>query len=184
MDEIGRLRQIRQDELDLMRSWRNEPEVRANMYTRHVISREEHLAWWGRTSSRSDQVYFMYERVGVPMGVIGFTQIDSANANSSWAFYAAPDAARGTGSRMEYLALEHAFSQMSLHKLHCEVLAFNAPVVALHQKFGFAIEGRLREHHDLDGDYVDIIRLGILASEWAGTREEMYNKIAGRKRKN
>lgn len=184
MDNIGRLRPIRQDELDLMRAWRNDPGVRANMYTRHVISREEHLAWWERTSSRSDQVYFMYERDDVPMGIVAFTQIDPANANSSWAFYAAPDAARGTGSRMEYLALEHAFGQMRLHKLHCEVLAFNAPVVALHQKFGFMIEGRLREHHHLEGDYVDIVRLGILASEWAEKREEMWDRLAGNKRKN
>lgn len=41
---------------------------------------------------------------------------------------------------MEYLALEYAFKDMGLHKLFCEVLAFNAPVIKLHQKFGFKIE--------------------------------------------
>lgn len=183
MEDIGSLRPIQLDELDLMLVWRNDPKVRANMYTRHVISREEHLAWWDRISLRSDQAYFMYERDSAPMGIVAFNQLDPANANASWAFYAAPEAAPGTGSRMEYLALDHAFGQMRLHKLHCEVLAFNSPVVTLHQKFGFVIEGRLREHHNVDGNYVDIVRLGILASEWAEKRDEMRNRLARTKRK-
>ena len=59
MNELGILRSIADDELELMRSWRNEPAVRANMYTRHEISREEHLNWWGKTKERADQKYFM-----------------------------------------------------------------------------------------------------------------------------
>lgn len=184
MSDMGQLRAIGAHELDLMRVWRNDPKVRANMYTRHEISEEEHREWWRQTSERNDREYFMYERDGSPMGIVGFSEIDRENANSSWAFYAAPDAVRGTGSRMEYLALEYAFDRMRLHKLHCEVLAFNGPVIALHQKFGFQIEGRLREHHNLEGDYIDIVTLGLLASEWADKRTEMQGKLLGNRRSN
>src|SRR5690554_5898380 len=118
-----------------MLSWRNHPAVRANMYTRHPISRNEHLAWWKNTAGRDDCAYFMYERVGTPLGIVGFTELDRTNANCSWAFYASPEAPRGTGSRMEYLALEYAFGTLRLHKLYCEVLAFNSGVITLHQKF-------------------------------------------------
>lgn len=177
MDDLGRLRGIQQSELELMRSWRNAPGVRANMYTRHEISPEEHMAWWERTSGRQDRQYFMYERDGVPMGIVGLTDIDLVNGNCSWAFYADANAARGTGSRMEYLALEHVFGALCLRKLHCEVLAFNVSVIALHQKFGFQIEGKFREHHVVDGENVDILRLGLLAPEWTAKREEMYRKL-------
>lgn len=177
MDNLGTLRHIRTAELELMRSWRNAPEVRANMYTRHEISLEEHLAWWEKTSQRDDQTYFMYEHEGSPRGIVGITAIDRVNSNCSWAFYAAPHAPRGTGSRMEFLALEHVFGQLKLHKLHCEVLAFNEPVIKLHQKFGFNVEGVFKEHHLNGTAYVDIFRLGLLDREWASQRDVILQKL-------
>ena len=179
MSTLGCLRNIRDDELELMRTWRNAPSVRANMYTRHEISPEEHLTWWAKTSLRSDQRYFMYENEGQPLGIVGFMLIDNINGNCSWAFYAAPSAPRGTGSAMEFLALEYAFRTLNLHKLHCEVLAFNMPVVKLHQKFGFQVEGIFREHHKVGDEFFDIYRLGLFSNEWSLKRDEMFNKLTG-----
>lgn len=177
LSKLGCLRAIKTEELELMLSWRNAPNVRSNMYTRHEISLDEHFAWWEKIQTRADQQYFMYENQGKPLGIVAFNEIDRTNQNSSWAFYASPDAPKGTGSKMEFLALEHAFSEMRLHKLNCEVLAFNKPVVKLHEKFGFQIEGTLREHHKVDDAFVDIIRLGILEPDWASKREEMQSKL-------
>jgi UDP-4-amino-4,6-dideoxy-N-acetyl-beta-L-altrosamine N-acetyltransferase len=160
-----------------MRLWRNSPNVRENMYTRHEISSEEHLTWWSRTENREDQKYFMYECKEVPTGIVAFTAIDKDNLNSSWAFYASPKAEKGTGSKMEFLALDYAFGALGLHKLSCEVLAFNAPVIKLHQKFGFKIEGIFREQHSINENYVDIYRLGMLGVEWNAQRQGMKNKI-------
>jgi UDP-4-amino-4,6-dideoxy-N-acetyl-beta-L-altrosamine N-acetyltransferase len=175
--KFGLLRDIKNEELELMLSWRNAPSVRANMYTRHEIDWEEHLAWWERISARTDQRYFMYENDFMALGIVGFNQIDTVNQNASWAFYAAPESKKGTGSRMEYLALEHAFNEIELHKLSCEVLAFNEPVIKLHQKFGFHIEGVLREHHKAEEEFVDIYKLGILNKEWSQQRHSMHAKI-------
>lgn len=147
------------------------------MYTRHDISVEEHLAWWGKIRERKDAAYFMYECDGNVLGVVCFTQIDFLNNNSSWGFYASPNAPRGSGSRMEMLALDHAFGTMGLHKLYCEVFNFNKSVISLHQKFGFKVEGIFREHHYYDGEYVDIVRLGILSSEWERCRPEMLKRL-------
>lgn len=175
--KMGCLRTIKPEELELMLSWRNAPNVRANMYTRQEISLAEHLAWWARINTRADQQYFMYEYQGTPFGIVAFNAIDTINQNSSWAFYASPQATKGTGSRMEYLALSHAFGVLGLHKLCCEVLAFNAPVIKLHEKFGFKVEGILREQHKMDDAFVDIYRLGLLASEWSNIREPMLRKL-------
>ena len=175
--DLGVLRAIREDELGLMLSWRNAPKVRENMYTRHEISMSEHLDWWGRSKGREDQRYFMFERFEKPVGIVGFSSIDSINSNSSWAFYASPDAPRGTGSRMEYLALEYAFDSLGLNKLYCEVLGFNVAVVKLHQKFGFKVEGVLREQHLHGISFVDVYRLGILSSEWRERSVALKEKI-------
>ena len=177
MSQLGILRSIADEELELMRAWRNAPAVRANMYTQHEISYDEHLAWWEKTKNRADQKYFMYEMTGEPIGIAAFTGIDIQSQNSAWAFYASPTAPRGTGSKMEYLMLEHAFGTLQLHKLYCEVLAFNTPVIKLHQKFGFKVEGVFREQHKVNVDFVDTYRLGILATEWQEHRQAMLEKL-------
>lgn len=173
MNELGLLRSIRDDELELMLSWRNAPSVRSKMYTRQVISLEAHKAWWAGIQARKDQKYFMYEFSGVPTGIVAFNDIDLVNGNSAWAFYASPEAVKGTGSRMEFLALECAFGELGLRRLCCEVLGFNTPVVALHKKFGFTEEGVKREHHKMDDGFHDVICLGILAEEWVKARDAM-----------
>lgn len=178
MGPFGELRAIEDGELELMLSWRNHPNVRMNMYTTHEIALDDHLQWWKNVQVNPRQQYFMYASAARPLGVVGFTDINTQSSNASWAFYAAPDAPRGTGSRMELLALDHAFEQLKLHKLHCEVLAFNVPVLKLHQKFGFRVEGIFREQHKTATGFVDIHRLGLLAHEWAERREPIQTRLA------
>lgn len=182
MNQLGILRSIADDELELMRTWRNEPVVRANMYTQHEISCEEHLTWWEKTKVRTDQKYFMYEMAGTPIGIAAFTGIDVQSQNSAWAFYASPAAPKGTGSKMEFLMLEYAFGILQLNKLYCEVLAFNVSVIKLHQKFGFDIEGIFKKHHKINSEFVDVYRLGILAPEWQVHRHAMHEKLTAKTR--
>lgn len=171
------LRPIRDDELNLMLSWRNAPAVRMNMYTTHEISQSEHLAWWQRTEGSADQLYLMYEADSAPLGIVAFSRINTLHANCSWAFYADPNAPKGTGSRMEFLALEYAFGPLGMRRLHCEVLDFNIPVIGLHQKFGFQIEGRLRQHYRRNDEYSDVVLLGILQSEWLARRANILAQL-------
>jgi len=177
MNSIGKLREIKMEELSLILSWRNAPRVRENMYTRHEISLDEHQAWWASVSENSEQKYFMYELDDVALGVVGFSGIDLKSQNASWAFYASPDAPKGTGSKMEFLALDYAFHELALHKLCCEVLAFNEAVIKLHKKFGFYEEGILREHHKVDEAFINIHTLGILSTEWDERRKVIKDQL-------
>lgn len=173
----GRLRPVTDDDLSMMRTWRNFPSVREKMYTWHEIPEDEHQRWWARTKSADCHKYFIYEYRDVPTGVVSFNNIDEGNQNASWAFYASPDAERGTGSRMEFLALDYAFFDLKHHKLSCEVLDFNTSVIKLHKKFGFVEEGVFRQQYQRDGKFYDIHRLGILASEWTAKRDDMLASI-------
>ncbi|WP_342654837.1 UDP-4-amino-4,6-dideoxy-N-acetyl-beta-L-altrosamine N-acetyltransferase [Pseudomonas sp. F3-2] len=178
MDGFGVLRPIRDEELELMLQWRNAPSVRRNMYTNHIISISEHINWWRNVQDRTDQIYFMYEYDGLALGIVGFNKVNLVSRTAEWAFYASPEAPRGTGSRMEFLALDYAFNNLRLHKLSCEVLDFNQSVIKLHEKFGFSTEGVFRQQHFVDGAYYDIHRLGILASEWAMISEDVWCKLS------
>lgn len=177
MNRIGNLREVTEEDLEMMLLWRNAPSVRENMYTQHEISLAEHLSWWQRTKDREDQKYFVFENSGIPSGIVAFNAIDKENKNSSWAFYASPEAARGTGSKMEFLALEYAFNSLDLHKLCCEVLEFNKAVIKLHKKFGFQAEGVFRDQYLINQSYTNVHCLGILKDEWNENKEVMLERI-------
>jgi UDP-4-amino-4,6-dideoxy-N-acetyl-beta-L-altrosamine N-acetyltransferase len=178
MNSFGTLRPIRDDEVMLMLEWRNHPNVRENMYNHHLISPEEHTQWWKSTVQKADKRYFMYEFDENACGIVGFTEIEEDNRRASWAFYAAPEARRGTGSRMEFLALNYAFNNLALHKLCCEVLAFNQGVIKLHKRFGFSVEGILRSHRLMDDHFEDVYVFGLLESEWRGFAPELERQLA------
>jgi len=155
------LRPIEGDEYRVIRAWRNHESIRKWMYNQHVISEEEHDAWWNKVSTSPKHRYLFYVKAGQALGVVGFTDILSEHKTAFWAFYSAPDAPKGTGSRMEELALEYAFNTLSLEKLSCEVISTNTRVVALHRRFGFVEEGCFRSHIEIDGVRQDVVRLAI-----------------------
>lgn len=173
------LRPLAEKDLPLVRAWRNAPEVRRNMYSKHEITEAEHQSWFARLKDDDQSRWFIHEdAAGRPDGVVYFTNLQSDKGSTFWGFYAAGDAQRGVGTKMEFEALEKAFSEFGLHKLNCEVLFSNGQVINLHKKCGFAQEGVFRDFH-FDGErYIDVVRLGILATEWAAKREEIQSRIA------
>lgn len=146
--------------------WRNEPRVRQNMYSQHVISFAEHEAWWKSTKDRVDRRYFIFETDGTEAGFVSFTDIDPEHGTASWAFFSAKNAPKGTGTQMEKTALKMAFEDFGLRKLCCEVLDFNSRVVGFHERFGFRVEGTLSKHKRVNGKYCDVILMAIFAEDW------------------
>jgi UDP-4-amino-4,6-dideoxy-N-acetyl-beta-L-altrosamine N-acetyltransferase len=168
-------------DLELILPWRNAPAVRRAMYSHHEISLDEHRAWFqGVQQDPSRRWYLYHDAAGTPQGVVYFTDLDQAQGTAFWGFYARSEAPSGTGRQMEFEALELAFGELGLHKLNCEVLARNAPVVNMHKKVGFTEEGRFREQH-LDGtDRIDVIRLSMLAKEWDEYRPSLLRRLIER----
>lgn len=144
------------------------------MFTNHKISIEEHHAWFEKMQAdQSSECYIWYDRHYEPGGVVSFTHLDKAQKTAFWGFYTRPDAERGTGTRILYDALEHAFNKLGLFKLCGEVLATNTASLKMHEKCGFKIEGTFRAQH-FDGEQrVDIIRFGLMADEWTSHRDNV-----------
>ncbi len=170
------LRKIDLDDMDFVLKSRNSPDVRKNMYTSHVISREEHEIWYSGMLQDPTKEYFIFEIDSSPAGVVGFIDIARDSKIASWMFYSGDTSRKGIGVKMEYYALEYAFSEMGLYKLCCEVLAFNEPVIKLHKKFGFNVEGILRSQHYKDNIYIDIYRLGMFSEEWEVNKDTLREK--------
>lgn len=70
------LQPINSENYAKIREWRNLPEVRSMMFTKHVISREEHDAWWEKTSEDLSKKWLMFSNNGIDLGVVYFADID------------------------------------------------------------------------------------------------------------
>lgn len=169
---------------DTLWHWRNRPTVRQFMYTQHEISHDEHKAWFSHMLANTHcYFYIVYKRVDsqpdTPLGVVNL-DLDSDNRTSAtWAFYAAPDAPRGSGALMEFGALSLAFETLGVTQLNCEVLSHNQGVVRLHQRFGFreTPQSRQRTFSLPEGKTVEIVCLSLSADEWQQGASALQNKL-------
>ncbi len=176
------LRRLRADDGALVLSWRNRPHVAKAMYTDHLITPDEHAAWFRRTLCDASRRAFVIEADGAPAGCAAFTDIAPRHGRAAWAFYLGePEAlGRGIGTYTEYLLLRHGFERLKLRKLTCEVLADNGAVAALHERFGFTREALLRGHVVKNGAPADVIGLGLHAEDWARARPGIEHTLAAR----
>jgi len=77
---------------------------------------------------------------------------------------------RGLGSDVVLALCEYGFSVRGLHRLQVDTLASNAAMIRAAERAGFTLEGTLRRAGWVNGDFADEVILGLLASDWAGTR--------------
>ncbi len=161
---------IDSEHLELVRRWRNMPEVRRNMLTRHEITPEEHRAFFERLRTDPTKAFYLCETSGgEPVGVVSFVEIDHTHATACWGMYSGRLERRGIGRWLAYLSMQTAFGELELEKVWGDALEWN-PVFDFYLRCGFRHEGTFRAHHVRDGRRFDVLRIGLLASEWEQRR--------------
>lgn len=167
------LREVVNTDRERLREWRNLPHVSQHMFTSHEIGIDEHNRWFERAladTTRQDWIIMFKERA---VGLVTISDIDLTNSRAMWAFYVADPKLPGVGAVAEYLTLQHVFSEIGLHKLAGDVLATNPATIAVHMKFGFSIDGTLRDEIRKDGEFIDVVCTSILDHEWAAIEPQM-----------
>lgn len=152
-------------DLERVLAWRNHTEVRRYMYTQHEITLDEHQHWFERTLLDPKKHLLVFEVNHQPLGFVNFNEAENGGI-ADWGFYAAPDAPKGSGRQLGRAALNHAFTQLKLHKVCGQALAYNQRSIQFHQSLGFQQEGILRDQHFDDERYHHVICFGLLCHEW------------------
>lgn len=165
MADDSRIRLMTVDDLGEVLRWRNHPDVRKCMLTRHEIQPAEHAAWFARASVDPARRLMIVEDSGGPLGFVHFSGVAPGKA-ADWGFYACPAAVKGSGRRLGCCALAFAFDTLGLHKVCGQALDFNTASIGFHEALGFRREGVLREQHKIDDRYHDLVCFGLLGDEW------------------
>lgn len=165
MNDGRRVRDAREDDLPMLLAWRNHPQVRSFMLSRHEIDLDEHRAWFEKASQDTTRRLLIVNDEDGPIGFVQFADVIRGGI-SDWGFYARPDAPKGTGRTIGGAALDHAFHALGVHKVCGQAVTSNKASIALHRALGFVEEGVLRDQKLIDGAYHSLICFGLMAHEW------------------
>lgn len=136
------IRQATDDDKWMVLNWRNHPEVRVAMLTEHVISSDEHSAWWDKTMQMDERQILIFMKDNTPVGVITIYAWAKDCATAWWGFYL--DNANLAQSdkteiwlELEQAVIQYAGEELKVHELYCESLRKNKLAWGLHKKCGF-----------------------------------------------
>jgi RimJ/RimL family protein N-acetyltransferase len=120
------------------------------------------------TGAIPDQYVFRIEKEKQFVGEIRLQRIKWINRKAEISLLLSkPYRSVGLGREALIKLLDFAFNHLNLHRLEAEVFDYNTIAKKLFTATGFKEEGRLREARYANGRYFDIIRYGILSSEFS-----------------
>lgn len=120
--------------------------------------------------SPSDVLYAIVEtKTRRLIGTIGLHEIDThlKVARLGLLIFGSEDRGHGFGNEATSVLLDFAFRRLGLNKVYVNVFAENSRGQDHWENLGFTVEGKLREEYLLNGTYHDLVRLTMLAREWA-----------------
>lgn len=168
-----------QEHARLLFEWRLMPEIAEFMYSRKPLKWESHLEWIHSLPANQHRCDFVVKLDQNPVGSVYLTAIDGENRRCEFGMYVADGRARvqGVGAAAEYLVLDHAFADLGMHKVSCEVFETNTAPISMHSRFGFKTEGTLRQHVATQDGWTDVVRMSLLSEEWSVAKSKMFHLL-------
>jgi UDP-4-amino-4,6-dideoxy-N-acetyl-beta-L-altrosamine N-acetyltransferase len=170
MTEIDvRLRKITEDDLEKIMRWRMKPSVTKYMNTDPQLTLGDQKKWLKSIADDPTCKYWMIVADGTDIGIIGIIDIDERNRRCSWIWYIGEDGFRGKGiaKRIQLNLYDYVFYTRGLHRLWSHILAFNVhEITNVHEAVGYKVEGVMKDHIYKNGEYIDVVVMGITADQW------------------
>ncbi len=121
----------------------------------------------GESGGDEFQFEIALRETGESVGGMGTHHCDKRVGSFSYGLAIAPEYQRqGFAHEAIGLMLRYYFHELRYQKASAQVFAFNAPSIALHEKMGFTLEGRLRRMAYTNGAFHDVLVYGLLAEEF------------------
>ena len=73
---------------------------------------------------------------------------------------------KGYGTDAIRTLLKFIFLEIGLHRVQLRVISYNTAAIRSYEKAGFQHEGKLRDAIRRNGQYYDLVQMGLLRHEW------------------
>lgn len=170
------LRPLEPSDMEQIRRWANDPEIRALTGEVLPMSRSGADEFLERVRTDHDRVWFavVLKESDQVIGEAGLLRMFHAWRSTDLTIILGDKQAhrKGYGTEAIRLLLDYAFGYLSFHRVAVGVVGFNAPALRFYEKVGFKREGIERDGYYFDHRYHDFCMMSIL--------EEEYRALYGR----
>ena len=129
------------------------------------------IEWYNEPEKKNQNRWILVEKEkNIPIGTCGFHCWD-VDHNKAEIGYDLQKEFWGKGYMREAIeaALKNAFQNMGLNRVQAEVYVENHNSTSILEKFGFVLEGRMREDTFFRNEYYDHYRYSLLKNDWEKT---------------
>ncbi|MGB0898601.1 MAG: UDP-4-amino-4,6-dideoxy-N-acetyl-beta-L-altrosamine N-acetyltransferase [Psychrobium sp.] len=158
-------RPITEQDIELVRQWRNSQRVNSQMLNQQMITQESQRAWFESIKNNSSQKHFLCLLDQRPVGVLNF--VDITNDDCEWGCYIGEERVLpGIGLVLEAAALYYSFNHLNIKLLNANVLADNKGPQAMHRLFGYQ-ELTAKNVTNASGDVLTMSCFCYQREQWA-----------------
>lgn len=164
------LRPITYEDSELIVKWRNQENVRRYFIYREPFTKEGQDKWM-REQVETGKVYQFIvceNHTDRPIGCTYLRDINLVYRKAEYGVFLGEEDTRGKGIGKEILLLtmQFAFEQLHLHKVFARALADNPASIHCFLNSGFCKEATLRDDVYVDGEYRDVVFVGMLEEDY------------------
>lgn len=165
-------RKMEIEDIPTYHQWRNDLEVMQTTnldLDRYSVEETKQFVETVILGSEQSKTYILEERdEKTAIGITSLIHIDYKNRNAECVIDIGNKEYWGKGYATEalQLLLDYAFLELNMHRIALRVFSFNEKAIHVYKKIGFMEEGRSRESIYRNGEWHDIIHMGILKEEY------------------
>lgn len=150
-----RLRNVSQEDLNLLVTWRNDPQNWKYFFNTKPIKLESQKNWLASISSRDDKMFFMIDsNDDVTIGTLAIDTIDYTSQRAEIGNVLIGDKEyinQGYAYEALCVLLDYCFLKLNIHRVELKVQEDNLAAITLYKKAGFVVEGVLVDYYYADG---------------------------------
>jgi len=160
------LRTVEED-AEFLRDGVNHQDVRVWMSNTRPQNLEQEEDFVDEVVSAEGDIHLLICKEGYPKGIISLMDQEEEGKIGELGIWLHPEFhGKGYGSEAAKLLTEHAFNQLNYHKVYARAQKQNKPSIGIWKKLGFEKEGEFKDHTYAQGNYQNVVYLGILQGDW------------------
>ncbi len=170
--DLVTLRDVEPDDWESFHGFDQDTEAARLSWEIHFPRSKESARAWAEEKAKDkaedDNHFFaILDPEGTVVGTINVHGCDARHGTFEYGIALGRQAwSKGYGTDAMRVAFRYYFDEIGYHRVLAEVYAFNERSIDLHEKFGFVLEGRLREAHYTGGKRHDVLLYGMTAPEF------------------
>jgi RimJ/RimL family protein N-acetyltransferase len=134
------LRPLAEQDLELVRQWRNTDSIKKCFIYQEEITQEEQLKWYNKYLAADDDIMFVVEWKNKPVGAVSLYHIDRSIHYAEFGRLmvgAMEVRGLGIGKKASKAVCDFGFNVLGLKQIYLEVFADNPHAYKIYEDLGF-----------------------------------------------